>query len=168
VNGQEAAKPKRRRRVAEQAQAAPAAVRTVRESSSPVRATAPAVSGGQRTVTWILVGAAALVVVLAAITGTVLLRALGSKGGNDIPVVADITGRQQGTSVVFTWPDPGLQADDTYQVATRNGDTATQPSNRFSVSGTPGQPACITVTVNRDGKLGAPSAEKCVDVGAGT
>jgi eukaryotic-like serine/threonine-protein kinase len=159
-------KPKRRRRVAEQAQAAPAAVRTVRESSSPVRATAPAVSSSQRRVTWVLIGAAAAVVVLAAITVAVLFKALGSSGGaGDIPVVADINGRQQGSSVVFTWPDPGLQGNDTYQVATRNGDTATQPSNRFTVSGTPGQPACITVTVNRDGKLGTPSAEKCVDVG---
>jgi len=160
------AKPKRRRRVAEQAQAAPAAVRTVRESSSPVRATAP-VSGGQRRVTWILIGAAALVLVLAAITTAVLLKALSAPSAGDIPVVADISGREQGSSVVFSWPDPGLQGNDTYQVATRNGGTATQPSNRFTVSGTPGQPACITVTVNRDGKLGAPSAEKCVDVGTG-
>jgi hypothetical protein len=32
------------------------------------------------------------------------------------------------------------------------------------VDGSAGQTVCITVAVNRDGKIGDPSAEKCVDV----
>ncbi len=155
-------KPRRRRRVAEEAQAAPAAVRTLRESSSPARVTAPAPSTRQRTVTWVLVAAAALIVVLGAVTLVVLLRASGVSGG--IPVVADITGRQQGSTVVFSWPDPGLQSGDRYQIATGDGATSIQQSDRFVVDGSPGETVCVTVTVYRDGKTGAPSAQKCVDM----
>ncbi|MGN6324791.1 serine/threonine-protein kinase [Pseudolysinimonas sp.] len=158
-----AVKPRRRRRVAEQATEAPAAVRTVREASSPSRATVPATTNGQRAVTWVLVGAAALVVVLGAITVAVLLRASGAAGG--IPTVADITGRQQGSTVLFTWPDPGLQNGDRYQILTGDGATSIQQADRFVVDGNPGETVCVTVTVYRDGKTGAPSAQKCVDMG---
>jgi eukaryotic-like serine/threonine-protein kinase len=154
--------PKRRRRAAEQAAGSAAAVRTVREASSPQRLSGPAPTRGQRTVTWVLVAAAALVVLLGAVTLVVLLRATGS--GNGIPVVADIAGKQQGTTVVFSWPDPGLEEGDRYEITTRDGATSIQQADRFVVDGTAGDTACITVTVYRNGKTGDPSAQKCVDV----
>ncbi|MFW8745224.1 hypothetical protein, partial [Mesorhizobium japonicum] len=163
--GAASAAPKRRRRAAEQSEGSVAAVRTIREASSPQRLTGPVASRGQRTVTWVLVAAAALVVLLGGVTLVVLLRVSG--GGSGIPVVADISGRQQGTTVVFSWPDPGLQDGDRYEITTGDGATSIQQADRFVVDGSPGDTVCVTVTVYRDGKTGDPSAQKCVDVVAG-
>jgi serine/threonine protein kinase len=154
--------PRRRRRAVEQGTGAPAAVRTVREVSSPQRITASEPGRAARTTTWVLVGAAASIVVLGVITLGVLLRA--GAGSADIPVVTNISASQNGNSVVFRWPDPGIEDGDTYQIATRDGAPSSQTSTRFAVSAAPGQTVCVTVTVNRDGKIGAPSAEKCFDV----
>jgi hypothetical protein len=157
-----AAPSRRRRRAAELQEAgAPAAARTGREASSPQRGTAPRPGRAIRTTTWVLIGVAVLVVVLGAVLIGVMLRVAGS---GSIPVVADIVGRQQGDTVVFSWPDPGVQSGDRYQIATRDGATSIQRSSKFVVDGTPGQTVCITVTVYRDGKTGDASAQKCVDV----
>jgi serine/threonine protein kinase len=156
---------RRRRRVAQQASgSAPAAVRTMRDASSPQRATGGSPFRAVQRTTWLLVGAAALVLVLGAITLAVLLRV--GAASHEIPVVTNIEARQQGSTVVFTWPDPGLQDGDVYQVSAGTDAPATQPSTRFVVTSSPGQTVCITVTVNRDGKTGDPSAEKCLDVTA--
>jgi hypothetical protein len=156
---------RRRRRAAAQASGgAPAAVRTIRDPSSPARLTGASPWRMMQRTTWVLVGAAALVVVLGAVTLAVLLRV--GTASDEIPVVSNIEARQQGDTVVFTWPDPGLQDGDVYQVATGTDAPATQPSARFVVSASPGQTVCITVTVNRDGKTGDPSAQKCLDVDA--
>jgi serine/threonine protein kinase len=166
TNGRDAAPARRRRRAAVPAgPAAPAAVRTVHDASSPKRLTGASPWRLMQRTTWVLVGAAALVVVLGAITLAVLLRV--GAASHEIPVVSNIEARQQGNSVVFTWPDPGLQDGDVYQVATGTDAPATQPSARFVVTASPGETVCITVTVNRDGKIGDPSAQKCLDVDAG-
>jgi hypothetical protein len=165
ASGRDAGPARRRRRAAAPASgSAPAAVRTVHEATSPKRLTGASPWRLMQRTTWVLVGAAALVVVLGAITLVVLLRATATS--HEIPVVSDIAARQQGDTVVFTWPDPGLQSGDVYQVATGTDAPATQPSARFVVSASPGQTVCITVTVNRDGKTGDPSAQKCLDVDA--
>jgi serine/threonine protein kinase len=157
---------RRRRRAAAAAPAGDAAVRTVREASSPQRATAPAPGRGVQAVVWILAAVAALVAISATILVVVFVR-LGAGGtAGAIPVVSDIAGRQSGDTVVFSWKDPGLQDGDSYQIAA-DGTTSTQQAPRFVVNGQPGRTVCITVTVLRDGKTGDPSAQKCVDVGGG-
>ena len=53
-----------------------------------------------------------------------------------------------------------------YLVSTSDGGSSVQQANSFVVNTTAGEHICVTVTVNRDGKLGTPSAPKCVDVGS--
>jgi serine/threonine protein kinase len=116
---------------------------------------------GMRAFAWILVAAAVLVVALGSIATFVLIRA----GSNDIPTVSDIQATITDDTVEFTWTDPGLTATDTYQVATSDGAPAVQQRNTsFVVDGEPGERVCVTVSVNREGKTGSPSGEKCADI----
>ena len=93
------------------------------------------------------------------------------QGTRAIPVVTDVRGavaEADGTSVMFTWDDPGLRADDAY-VVTINGTPG--PPQRMSTIAIPaddGDRVCANVTVIRDGKSGMPSAERCVEVEAGS
>ena len=64
----------------------------------------------------------------------------------------------------FSWEDPGLAAGDVYQIQTSDGGSSIQRSPSFAVDAEPGDRVCITVTVNRDGRTGSESAEKCADV----
>ncbi|MBX3194456.1 MAG: protein kinase [Microbacteriaceae bacterium] len=158
------AAPRRRRRIAEQASEAYQPLGTVREASAPNRfsESRPApLSRRQQIITWVLVGAAALVVALGVTAVAVLLRAANDTG---IPTVTDISATESGGAVEFTWPDPGLDDDDRYQIQVRDGTSSIQRSPVFRVDADPGTTVCITVTVNRQGKTGAPSAEKCIDV----
>jgi serine/threonine protein kinase len=101
-----------------------------------------------------LVGAGALAVVL---------------GTRSIPVVTDLRGavaEGDGTSVMFTWDDPGLRAGDAYVVAVNGAASPPQRTATIAVPAGDGDHVCAVVTVTRDGKSGAPSAEKCVDVEA--
>jgi hypothetical protein len=118
-------------------------------------------SARQRAITWILVGAAVLVVALGAVALVVLLRATSSTG---IPVVTDISATESGGTVEFSWPDPGLDDGDRYQIQVRDGTSSIQRSPEFRVDAQAGDTVCITVTVNRQGKTGDPSTEKCIDV----
>lgn len=119
-------------------------------------------SGGPMTaLAWAVVAAATLVVVLGAVATFVLLRS----GSSDIPTVANIEATTQDSAVEFTWSDPGIDAEDTYQVSTNDGGAPIlQRNTSFIVNSEPGGRVCITVAVNREGKSGASSAEKCVDV----
>jgi hypothetical protein len=52
-----------------------------------------------------------------------------------------------------------------YQVETNDGSPAVQQRDpSFVVDADPGDRVCITVAVNREGKLGPTSSEKCADV----
>jgi len=113
-----------------------------------------------RTLTAVLIASAVLVVALGATATVVLIRA-GSAG---IPVVSDIAGAANGSVVEFSWADPGLRTSDAYSISTSDGDASIQRSNDFVMDAALGSRACITVTVNRDGRAGSPSTEKCVDV----
>lgn len=116
---------------------------------------------------WVLV-ACAVLVVAGGVTATVLLRA----HSDAIPSVSDITATTtsttSGASVRFAWQDPGLEAEDTYQIAPINdgvaGTTSTQSTRTFVVDAKSGDHVCVTVTVVRAGKLGSPSGQKCADV----
>lgn len=139
------------------------AVGTVRELSAPNRfsASRPPLSRRMQTITWVLVVSAVLVVALGATALVVLLRAAGDDG---IPTVTDISATETGGAVEFRWPDPGLEEDDRYQVQIRDGESAIQASPLFRIDADAGDTVCITVTVNRNGKTGDPSTEKCIDV----
>jgi serine/threonine protein kinase len=156
--------PRRRRRAIAAAASGYQPVGTVREISSPNRFSESRpgpMSRRQQTITWILVAAAVLVVALGATALVVLLRAANSSG---IPTVTDISATERSGTVEFTWPDPGLDDGDRYQIQVRDGTSSNQRSPLFRVDAQPGDTVCITVTVNRQGKVGDPSTEKCIDV----
>jgi len=114
---------------------------------------------GMQVLQWVLVGCAALVIALAAVATLVLIRSTSG----EIPVVSDIQATVDGETIDFSWPDPGIAADDTYQVEINGGALSVQRTASFPYAAEPGERVCIIVTVNHGGKLGAPSARKCVD-----
>ncbi len=125
--------------------------------------TIPAGHGrGMRALAWGLIASAVLVIALGATATLVLVRA----NSDAIPQVTDITATAGTGSVRFRWADPGLKVDDAYQVTTGDGRSALQTAaDYFAQNAKAGDRVCITVAVNRQGKTGPPSAEKCVDVG---
>jgi tRNA A-37 threonylcarbamoyl transferase component Bud32 len=125
----------------------------------------------------VAVAAAAAGAVVASVLVGVLLG--GSRGGTDprdIPVVGEIRASTAADGVLFTWGDPGLDADDAYQVVRDGGLPSTQRDTSFRVttgatgaagaagSAGAGDRACIRVTVTRDGIAGAASTEKCAEL----
>jgi hypothetical protein len=141
------------------------AVGTVREATplprrfSHSRPSAP--PRGVQAITWLLIASAVLVIALGATALVVLLRTSADDG---IPVVSDITATPSDGSVAFSWPDPGIADGDLYEIEVDGIRTATQAQPRFVVDTSPGETVCLAVTVNRQGKPGAQSAAKCVDV----
>ena len=116
---------------------------------------------GVQAVTWLLIASAVLVIGLGATALWVLLR---TTGDDRLPVVSDIAATETGGTVEFSWPDPGLADGDLYEIEVDGVRTATQAQPRFVVDAADGETVCIAVTVNRQGKTGEQSAEKCVDV----
>ena len=106
-----------------------------------------------------LVACALLVVVLGVTAAVVLVRA---SAANDIPTVRDLSGRVSEGTIVFSWTDPGIESSDSYQVTVDDQPPSSQRATEFRVDAKPGQTVCVTVTVNRDGKTGSPSGQKCV------
>jgi eukaryotic-like serine/threonine-protein kinase len=149
---------RRRRRVDNSYSSVGTVVRdTAGQRSSTVR---PTQNRRMRALVWglVLVGVLALAL---GITATFVL--INANGG--IPVVSNITASVHGTSVKFAWQNPGLGTQDQYQILTSDSGSSVQQANSFVVDATSGEHVCITVTVNREGKLGSPSSPKCVDVG---
>jgi len=142
-----------------------AALGTVREASPPpskLSHSRPNDPGpGIRMLTWVLVVAAVLVVGLGVSATLVLVRTAAADG---IPKVTDISAVEDGGTVEFSWDDPGIADGDRYQIELRGGSPSIQSSPRFVVDARAGETVCITVRINRDGKTGDPSTEKCVDV----
>ncbi|HMH58898.1 MAG TPA: serine/threonine protein kinase, partial [Galbitalea sp.] len=133
----------------------------VRQTGGPGSSTAkPVQSTRVRALVWGLI----VVGVLALALGTTAIFVLVNANG-DIPVVSNIAASTSGNSIKFTWQNPGLGPQDQYQISTSDSDSSVQQANSFVVDGTKGEHVCITVTVNRQGKLGSASSPKCVDVG---
>ena len=109
---------------------------------------------------WALVACSVLVIALGATATLVLLRA----GSDAIPQVSNISSTISGDSVEFSWDDPGLAETDSYTISTSDGGSSVQTQPQFVVDATPGEQVCITVTVDREGKLGDPSVAKCVEI----
>jgi hypothetical protein len=106
--------------------------------------------------TWALIAASVIVLALAGIATLFFIRATST----DIPRVTGIEAVTKGSSIEFSWSDPGIQAGDSY-VVTSGTDSSTQTATSFLSPVGTGQRVCITVTVNRSGKTGPVSAEKC-------
>jgi serine/threonine protein kinase len=123
-------------------------------------ATRPMPQGrGMRVLAWSVIGAALLVIGLGATATLVLIRS----NTDEIPRVVDISGTTTGNSVEFSWNDPGLAPDDSYQVTTSDGRSSLQSAPAFVLDAKKGDRVCITVAVNRAGKVGPPSSQKCVN-----
>ena len=112
-----------------------------------------------RRLVWGISVAAALIV---ALVGAGVVAVL--QGTRSIPVVVNVNGSVDGSAVTFTWDDPGLRSGDAYIVAVDGQSRPMQREARFDVPAEEGDRVCVTVTVTREGKSGAPSAERCVDV----
>ncbi|MHB1171953.1 MAG: serine/threonine-protein kinase [Lacisediminihabitans sp.] len=120
-------------------------------------------SRGMQALAWALVASAVFVIVLGATATVVLIRA----NSTGIPTVTDIAAKTTSTSIEFSWRNPGISVDDSYQVMTSDGRSSIQSAPAFVVDAKPGDRVCITVAVNRQGKVGPSSSEKCVNIGAG-
>jgi serine/threonine protein kinase len=115
---------------------------------------------GLRALAWVLVGAAALVVGLGVVATVAIVQATST----GIPTVSDIRAKIVANTVEFSWADPGIGATDSYRIQTNDGRSPVQQrDSTFVVDAQPGEHVCVTVTVNRDGKSGETSAEKCAD-----
>ena len=111
---------------------------------------------------WAGVAAGVVVIALGATATLVLVRATST----EIPRVADIQATSDGSSVVFTWDDPGLRAGDAYVIRTDD-DTSQQTTTRFVASpAEAGEQLCVSVSVNRSGRTGEPSATACASADA--
>ena len=121
----------------------------------------PLRSGAGLAAVWLLVAAAVVVIGLGAAGTLVLVRS----DPDEIPRVTDVVATRDDGSVLFEWDDPGLLAGDTYVIVTdtaAGGDTSQQTASRFVVGDADGRAqVCVTVSVNRDGRTGPPSAEAC-------
>ncbi|MET0449687.1 MAG: hypothetical protein ABW004_14825, partial [Aeromicrobium sp.] len=118
---------------------------------------------GLRPLIGLIVASAVLVLGLGVTAVVVLVRAGDDP---DIPRVTDITASRVDGAVDFAWDDPGLADGDLYQIRVDGGASSIQSAPSFRADGSSVGPVCITVTVNRDGRTGEPSSEKCLDVPA--
>lgn len=88
-------------------------------------------------------------------------------GDGELPRVSNVEARVDGATIVFSWSDPGLATSDVYQLRLADGTESFQRSSEFIIAAVPGDRVCLIVRVAREGRLGAPSGEKCVDVTGG-
>ncbi|NQX27975.1 serine/threonine protein kinase [Microbacteriaceae bacterium VKM Ac-2854] len=117
---------------------------------------------GVRLTAWLVIGCAVLTLALAGTSIALLLRSAPA-ASTPIPAVDAIESHLDGGAVVFTWQDPGIEPGDSYVIRTEDGRTSTQRSARFVVDPGDRQQVCVTVTVNRGGRSGEPSSEKCAE-----
>jgi serine/threonine protein kinase len=116
-------------------------------------------SGRQRRPGVIVAVVASSLVLLGAIVVAVVV-VLGALN-TSIPVVTDIQASARSGAVEFSWRDPGLAPGDVYVIRSADGSSSTQSSTVFTLQPDASGTACITVRVNRDGRSGDPSAQKC-------
>ena len=109
----------------------------------------------------LLVAVAVGVIALGAAATLVLVRS----DPDSIPRVVDVEAERDGETVTFRWDDPGLRAGDLYVIETDTAgraDTSQQAGASFVVGDAADRSeVCVTVSVNRAGRTGQPSAETC-------
>ncbi|MER3386279.1 MAG: serine/threonine-protein kinase [Microcella pacifica] len=107
--------------------------------------------------------AAALLVIAIVVVGlgaTATLSAIQAADGS-LPRVSNVEAAREGSTIIFSWSDPGLAEGDVYQVRVDGGATTLQRTAEFAVAVVEGDTVCVTVSVAREGRVGAPSDEKC-------
>jgi hypothetical protein len=149
---------RRRRRAIHDSNFAPVAERAFSDAGASTMSRIVHQPKGMKLLAWGMVVIALLVLALGVTATVVLIRS----GTDTIPTVADIQATQSQDSIEFSWPDPGLLPEDSYQITTPDGATSIQQSPSFVVDAQPSDRVCITVTVNRAGSTGPPSNQKCV------
>lgn len=88
-------------------------------------------------------------------------------GDRDLPRVSNVEAALDGTTVVFSWDDPGIGPTDTYRVTLADGRETFQRTSEFAVAAAAGERVCVTLRVAREGRLGPASDEKCAEVSGG-
>jgi len=149
---------RRRRRRSVEAIAAPADT-----GAEPVPTTGRIAARRTRVLAAALVVAALAVIGLGATATVIAIQG----GDRDLPRVANVEAQLDGSTVVFSWEDPGLAADDSYQVRLGDGTETFQRTGEFAVAASAGDRVCVTVRVAREGRLGPASDEKCAEVAGG-
>lgn len=115
---------------------------------------------------WLAVALVAVSLGVIALGATATVLAIQG-GDRDLPRVANVAAALDGTTVVFSWVDPGIAPSDSYQVTLSDGTEAFQRTGEFAVAAAAGDRVCITVRVAREGRLGPASDEKCAEVAGG-
>jgi serine/threonine protein kinase len=108
---------------------------------------------------WALAAASVIIVVLAVVTAS----ALSHRAAPGLPTVSNVAGELRGGMVVFGWADPGIAQGDSYVITLRTGESSIQKGTEFSADPHGQARVCATVAVNREGRTGTASGEKCVD-----
>lgn len=110
--------------------------------------------------------AASLLVIAIAVVGlgaTSTLSAIQTAEG-ELPGVSNVDATQEGSTILFSWRDPGLAEGDAYQVQVSGGATTLQRTPEYAVAAVEGETVCVTVRVTREGRVGPASDEKCAVV----
>lgn len=107
-------------------------------------------------------GISIVAVLLLALVGAGVVTVI--QNTRSIPVVTDVTGSADGAEVTFEWVDPGIQSGDAYIVRVDGNASPMQRQTTYSVDAGERDRVCASVTVTRDGKSGASSTERCVEV----
>jgi len=151
---------KRRRRRSVQASSF-ASPGTLHKPSDGGASTLSRIAAQPKGIKFLALGMAVIAVLVLAlgITATFVIIRSGETG---IPTVSGIEATQVQNAIEFSWGDPGIAADDRYQVVMPDGRTTVQESNSVVFDAQPGDRVCITVSVNRSGATGPPSSQKCV------
>jgi serine/threonine protein kinase len=126
-------------------------------------ATRGTVQGGWRrsVLVWALAAASVVIVVLAVVTAS----ALSHQAAPGMPTVSNVSGEMRDGMAVFAWADPGITQGDSYVITLRTGESSIQKGTEFSVDPHGQARVCASVSVNRGGRTGGASGEKCVDTG---
>ncbi len=112
---------------------------------------------GMRLASWALLAAAVAAIAVGASTFAALDR--GADVG--IPAVEGVRAVTDGGSIEFSWDDPGLEEGDRFQARLDGGVPQLLDAPRYVVEVVEGETVCLSVVVNRDGRLGEPSEPHC-------
>lgn len=112
----------------------------------------------------LIVGPLAIVALTVVGLGVAVTLTSLQSGDRDLPRVSNVNAVRDGSTVVFSWNDPGIVDGDTYQVQVAGGAESFQRATEFAVAAASGERVCVIVRVAREGRLGAASDEKCAEV----
>ncbi len=126
-------------------------------------ATAAARRGSRRRrAAWWTVGGVLAAGAAAAIAAVLLVPRPPAQ--TEIPQVTDVRASVDDGTVVFRWDDPGVTDDDAYVVTVDGRPSSMQVATEYRLDAGEQSVVCATVTVTRAGRVGDPSAERCVEV----